>query len=347
MTRTLMAFALVVLSVCAASANPDRRAFETIRAVEEVDPERAVEDMVDLAERGFAPAMNRVGYYHRHGVGTSQDLLAARTWYQRAVAAGHPWSAAALARVEIARGDGDAALSVLEPAAHTGLPGAARLLATAHIDRAFGAASQPEVGRNMLIELYENGETQAAVDLLQRHNWKRLRGQAPDHLVNEVVLRGLKGETRAAEAALVYLTLHNDKDARITEMRRRLLSVPGLRGRIRWPQYVHLAADMRPEQFWSAAEEALNGAGSDAFARVATTVFWINKNAWVRVLQKELRDRGYYSGKAHGRMTTRTIRAQNRFCRANGIWPVCATGPLRGETVRAVATVIAVGREAF
>ena len=45
--------------------------------------------------------------------------------------------------------------------------------------------------------------------------------------------------------------------------------------------------------------------------------------------------------------TGETIRAQNRFCRDHDLWAICATGPLRGATVRAVAGAIAVERNSL
>ena len=231
MLKWILVLALTLGWACGAGANPDRVHYKAIRATEQVQPERAFVDMLELAQGGFAPAMNRVGFYYRQGLGTAANLDKAGTWYRRAIVAGHPWSSAALARVEMARGDGAAALAVLETATVAGHPGAERLLATAHIDRALGGASDPVMGQAMLIALFDEGDALAARELLQRHNWKRLHGHARQDVVRQVVERGLAGDPRDAGAALTYLTQeanHSDETIRI---RARLLAVPGLRTR--------------------------------------------------------------------------------------------------------------------
>ncbi|MEX0309813.1 MAG: tetratricopeptide repeat protein [Tateyamaria sp.] len=340
MRKLMGCFIVALLVATSAQANDFRSQFKAIQAQEQSDPRAAVAAMRALADAGFAPAANRVGYYFRHGLGTEQDLVTARHWYQRAVSGGHPWAFASLARVELALGHADAALDLLQQAAEAQRPGAARVLGTAHIDGVFGAASDPALGRRILIELERAGDAHAARDLIMRHNWSRLQGPAPDAVVARVVNLGLEGDARFAEAALVYLTRQPDNRAQVIAQRDALLAVPGIQRKTVLIERVRFAADTRAHRFWLEVEQVLQDAEAEHYARVASAAFWIKKNAWIRVLQKELRALGYYSGRINAQMTTRTIRAQNRFCRDTGIWDVCATGPLRGATVKAVATAI-------
>lgn len=336
---------LLLLASTGVQADSSRARFEAILGQETHDPKAAFEAMVVLARSGFAPAATRLGFYHRHGLGTPKDLPAARQWYQHAASAGHPWAFASLARVELALGHTEAAKELLQHAAQERRPGAARLLGTAHIDRAFGATSDLALGKQMLMSLASAGDRNAARDLLLRYNWNRLRGRAPDQVVAQVVQYGLDGDAKFAEAALVYLSRQHDKRAATIKQRAALIQVSGMRRRTFLAERIRLAADMRPDRFWLEAEDVLQDTESEHYAHVAIATFWINKNAWVRVLQKELRTRGYYDGKINAKMTSRTLRAQNKFCKDHNIWRTCAEGPLRGQTVRAVAHAIAETRD--
>lgn len=326
-------------------ADSPRARFVAIQAQEAHNAEAAFGAMVALADAGFAPAASRVGYYYRHGVGTQSDLTMARRWYQRATAEGHPWAFASLARVELALGQADAALQLLQDAARDRRPNAARLLGTAHIDRAFGTASDPALGHRILKTLAREGDANAARDLVLRHNWARLQGQIPDPIVIQLVQIGLAGDAKFAEAALVYLSRQGGGHRSVLEQRRALMQVPGIRHRTLQTERVKLAAAIQPGRFWIATETILQGTDPAHYAHVARHAFWINKNAWVRVLQKELHALGYYSGRIDAKMTAPTIRAQNRFCREMDIWKTCATGPLRGKTVYAVADALASVRD--
>lgn len=347
MRQFVLGAALVLAMAGTCLAKDQRAQFKAITAQEQGDPHGTYSAMMSLAEEGYAPAIDRVGYYLRKGIGTRTDLEAARHWYMRAVEAGHPWSTASLARVEIELGRGDTALQLLHAGVLEGLPGTERLLATAHIDRKLGAASDPQQGRAMLERMARNGDRNAARDLVVRFNWKRLDGQASAAAVDQVVRAGLDGDARFAKAGLTYLSQQTDKGEAAIRTRALLAAIPGIPDRTLSPELVRLAADTHPRQFWTKVEDILAATETDNYARTASTAFWINKNAWVRVLQKELRALGYYKGRINGRMTTRTIRAQNRYCRERGLWAICATGPLRGATVRAVAGAIALDKKSL
>ena len=340
MRPVFLAVALLLSLVVCTQAQTQRAAFNEIRGKEHTAPDVAFDEMMSLAEAGYAPAFDRVGYYLRHGIGTKQNLSEARQWYLRAVAAEHPWSFANLARLELKLGEEDKALRLLTAAAEEGRPGTERLLATSHIDRHFGAASQPQIGRNILEHLIAQGDKNAARDLALRLNWGRLKGQLPDPALTQIVQVGLEGDARFAEAALVYASRQPGKNKIDAKTRTSLASVPGVRDKVVSVDRVHLAADTDPAHFWSHVETILAETKDQNYSRVARVAISINKNARVRVLQMELRALGYYHGRSNGRVTTSTIRAQNQFCRAKGIWPQCAQGPLRAATVGAVAAEI-------
>ena len=340
--QSAFGFAILALMVAfAVDADETRTYFNEIKLQEITKPHTAFTEMMALAQAGYIPATDRVGYYFRHGLGTPPDMSAARHWYRRAASGGHPWSFVSLARTELDLGHSDAALRLLQSAVKDQRPGAARLLGTAHIDRAFGPASDQSLGRQILLDLERGGDAQAARDLLLRYNWNRLRGQAPAHIVERVVQLGLAGDARFAEAALVYLGRENNKRGETIEQRSALARVPGIRRHILLKESVRLAAERCPARFWLEVEDLLKDAEPEHYVGAVSTAFWINKNAWVRVLQMELRTLGYYHGAINAKMTGQTIRAQSRFCKDRGIPDVCALGPLHGRTMRAVAGLIA------
>ncbi|WP_299644027.1 hypothetical protein [uncultured Ruegeria sp.] len=341
MRQIALAATLALTLANVGAAQEQRLQFKAIIKQEQADPVAAHAAMTSLAESGYVPAIDRVGYYFRNGIGSQKDLKAARQWYASAVDAGHPWSTASLARVEMEMGRGDVALELLRAGARDNQPGAERLLATAHIDRKLGAASDVKKGRTILERMAESGDQNAARDLMVRINWKRLRGPAPDTAVEQVVRAGLGGDARYAAVALVYLSSQPDRSQEAIQTRAMLAEVPGISDRVLSPELIKLAAETNPTQFWSEVEEILEDTQPENYAKAANTAFWISKNAWVRVLQKELHAFGYYQGRIDGMMTTRTIKAQNRFCRDRELWSICASGPLRGATVRTMAGAIA------
>ncbi|MEP5633766.1 MAG: hypothetical protein ABJP79_17960 [Tateyamaria sp.] len=341
MKSMILAGFFVFLMASASLAQDEAKRFRDARDLEATNAAEAFAAMSTLADLDFPPAMDRMGYLYRNGIGTEVDLQKAKAWLERAVEAEHPWSFANLARVELQLGNGDAALVLLDAAVANDRPGTHRLLATSHIDKTLGADSDPDVGRAMLIEMAAKGDDNAARDLVLRYNWNRLNGEAPDAVVVQVEDVGLAGDPQFAEAALVYLTRLNSTSLETIQRRAALANVPNIRDRVLSVERIRLARDLHPETFWLEFESIMASSETENYGRAATTGFWINKNAWVRVMQMELRTLGYYHGTINARLTSRTISAHNRFCRDSGIWGICATGPLRGPTVRAVAEAIA------
>lgn len=115
-------------------ADDQRALFLATRAMDETDAVAACWAMVASVEQGFASAMDRVGHYHRQGVGTHRDLQKAHHRYTRAETVRRRWSTASLARVEIDPGLDLTARHRLEKAMKDGKPGVDRPHTTALID---------------------------------------------------------------------------------------------------------------------------------------------------------------------------------------------------------------------
>jgi hypothetical protein len=293
-----------------------------------------------LAETGDTKAQQEVGTFYRRGIGTPIDLAQAKHWYERAIAGGRDYALAPLARVEAALGNGEAAYALLQRAIDADMPGAARQLGFAHIDKQLGQHSDPSLGLRLLLQLIDDGDHPAARPLLLRYNWNRLPLPAPDSLVAQVEADGLAGDGPSAEAALVYLT-KTDRHSRSTRARRQaLIEVEGIRQNILASERILLAADLSPGSFLREADRIVAQTSREHFSRAALTTYRVSPNAYVRILQEELQMSGYYAGRINGRLTASTIAAHHRFCADMGILDQCREGPLKWATIRAVTEAL-------
>lgn len=82
------------------------------------------------------------------------------------------------------------------------------------------------------------------------------------------------------------------------------------------------------ERSLAAVGAALPGIASADFSQTVQMLFWGNKNAYVYVVQRQLRELGLYGGPVDGYLGRPTIAAINRLCAAEGAEAMCAPGPL-------------------
>ncbi|MGP6088793.1 hypothetical protein [Antarctobacter jejuensis] len=323
--------------------SPDQRdaGFQAIMALSGTAPDQALTQMIALAETGDPKAQQQVGTFYRQGTGTSVDLPLAKLWYERAVAGGRDYALAPLARTEAALGNGEAAYALLHSAIEKGMPGAERQLGFAHIDKQLGRRSDPSRGLNILMGLIDGGDRVAARPLLLRYTWNRLPLPAPTRLVQMVEADGLAGDGPSAEAALVYLTKAERFTRGSLDRRQALIAVEGIRESILASERMLLAADTLPTQFFREADRIIATTPREEFPRAALTAYRISPNAYVRILQRELRAQGYYRGRVNGWLTSSTIAAHQRFCRDQGILDQCREGPRKTDTIRAVTEALA------
>lgn len=315
--------------------------FLEIMGLVDTAPEQALEQMIKLAETGEPKALQQVGTFFRQGIGTAVDLPAAKLWYERAIAKGRPYALAPLARTEAALGNGATAFDLLQRAIAEDMPGAERQLGLAHVDRQLGKHSNPQRGLEILMDLIDRGDDKAARPLLLRFNWNRLPLPAPPRLVEQVERDGLRGDGPSAEAALVYLTKAERYSRAIRARRTALIEVDGIRDRILASERMFLAADTSPRSFFREADRIIATTPREHFPRAALTAYRISPNAYVRILQRELRMQGYYHGRINGWLTKSTIAAHQRFCQDQGILPQCHEGPRKTDTIRAVTAALA------
>ena len=133
---------------------------------------------------------------------------------------------------------------------------------------------------------------------------------------------------------------------RFVEQRRRLHSRETPLHQVRPHRYL-------PEKLWAtydrnsprssarAVADLANAATGEDFYNAAVELLRIDKNAFTDVLQRRLRDAGYYNGRATGRMTRATDRATLRFCRDIGAYEHSIHGPLYSDTAKMIVRGLA------
>ena len=327
----------------AAGAPSARVRYDTAMALVDSDPAQAFEQMHALAADGDARAMDRLGHFHVGGIGTASDLNAGVAQFRRAVAHGRTRSHLPLGANLLRLGDAEGARAALEVATSADIPGASATLAWAHAAGAFGPASDEGAGWTTLTTLAQEGDRIAQLRLVALVSKTGADVMGLDAVLAALDDRALAGDIRAAETLLVYLRKRGHP-ARDLAWRQRLLALPGLRPKAAVEEGLHLAARTQGDRFWTVSEDIVNDAPADLYARALLTTYKINRNAYVRLLQKDLRALGYAPGRASGYLTSATINAFSEFCRDRGISSACRRGPLNWVALQAATRALAQSR---
>lgn len=306
------------------------------------DADTAFEMLNSLANDGYARAQDKLAYYHLRGIGTVPDVAMAEHWYRRAIDSGRDASRVSLAKLLIKQGAHSEALMQLDTAVQAEARGAAVARATFHHDAAFGALSTPKEGTQALSGFAMQGDVRAMQNVLTRISKGSVFDVDETALAEQLLTIARDTENRAsgrsAEVLLNYYRLGSGRKA--ADLRAELLDHPSIRGKIRSAEALYLAHETERPQFNHAASDILSQTPDADFGRAMFIVSRLNKNAYVHVLQQELKSLGYAPGRASGYLTAKTIRAVNAYCRDAGIWPTCAHGPLRSKVVKEVARSI-------
>ncbi len=303
-------------------------------------PERTVELLQELAKDGNTRAMDRLAYLTFKGLGTEQNTAKSIELYQKAITNQRTSSLVSLGKVYMSVGKPTLALKTLHQASQSGHEKADSILAWAHATGRFGDLSKGAEGFVRLRELAGADNRDAQMYLLDA---SARRNKTPPN-ISEVIARlhdrHDDGDVKAAEALLRYYRLQNHPRGTLNT-RAALLKTPDLREKIRVEEGLHLAAVLHPKKFWTLSESLVQSAPESVYARGLSVAAKINKNAYVRILQKELRQLGYKVGRNSAYMNAPLIRAVNKFCRDHKIYDECRLGPLKSRTIKAVAKKLA------
>ena len=328
-----------------ASEGNDRAAYALANALDggaaiEPDPARAVALYQSLADAGDPRAIAQLGYLTWRGIGTDPDLVQAAAYLQDAIAAGNDKATINLSRVLVAKGENGRALEILTEAAADGLEEADYWLARLHARQDFGRLSDQDFGRAQLDRLSAAGHVPATVDLAGLAGDSNGGPIDPVEIAARLEVASDGGSARATAGLLRLIRERRDAFPDGVARRKQILAemADRLPAERRLPEEIWLAADQTSgRERYRTVSQQLAGSSGEAFRRALRAAYSADRRAYTWVLQERLAERGYYRGNISGLMTASTIRAFRRFCRQNDIDRICRQGPLRSDTVNAIA----------
>ncbi|MFY0680503.1 MAG: SEL1-like repeat protein [Thalassovita sp.] len=345
----VLTMALTVMMICPAPLNAASGAFkEQLYAaldLQDSDPGQSLQRLSDLAAEGHPRAIERLAYFTLKGIGTPADIGQAITLYQRAVTLGHDRALVSLAKAQMSQGAHEAALRNLTQAVSKDVRGAEVNLLIAHAAKRLGPLSNPHTAWPELLTMANTGDYTAAMGALYAATKTKRKLLDDQQIVRLLTTHADDGNGKAAGALIRHYRLTHVAPAKHVMDRVALLDHSDLSATTRTEEALHLAFVQRPSTFWTGSEKILRAAPSDAYARGLSVTASLNRNAYVRVVQKELTALGYQPGRANGYLHTPTLRALGQFCRDQGIGPLCRQGPLKSAAIKAVAAQLAQARQ--
>ncbi|MBE1292331.1 MAG: hypothetical protein GJ677_07555 [Rhodobacteraceae bacterium] len=312
------------------------------------DAKAAFGQMHRLAESGYGRAQARLAYYHLKGIGTEVDQEAAARWYRAAIEGGRESARASYAKLLMAMEQPAAALEQLDLAAAQGIERAQALRAAYHYQNRFGPASDPAFGREELTRFAKAGDLNSMrIVLAAMQAGARFDVDAEQLLQRMVdVARTDTGKTGGRAAESLLRLWRGNRDADVMALRAEMVAHESLRGRARAEDQLYLARDSvrtsaQERAFRTTARDIVKATDPADFQRAFVVVARLDKNAYVYVLQEELKARGYETGPATGVFNTKTLQAVTQFCKDTEMQSVCRLGPLRGQVIKAVIAALA------
>jgi TPR repeat protein len=308
------------------------------------DAEGALDLMAALAQDGNSRAQARLAYYYLKGIGGPVDQEAAALWYQAAIAGGRDSARVSYAKLLAAKGDTAEALLQLDLAVEAGLSKAQVLRASYHYQGRFGDLSDRAFGQAALTELAQAGDM-AAIQVVLRavHEGADFEVDAAgltQQLLGFARSDQAKAGGKAAETLL--RVWRGQAGADMLALRTEMLAHPSLRARARAEDGLMLAHDSEDARaFRTAAQQIVAQASGADFERALYVTSRLDQNAYVHVLQEELRSRGYAVGPTTGVFNTRTLWAVVAFCKDTGIQPQCRLGPMRARVIKTIVGELA------
>lgn len=339
----IASFTLALQSVapCAwADTLTQKQRYSQAMSYQASDIEHTLTQLRALGDEGYARAVDRLAYFTFKGVGVDKDVDAAIALYKSAVAAGRTASLVSLGKVYLTEKRYQEANDTLQMAADEGHDKAIPVLAWAHATRRLGPLSQPSLGYGALIDLAADDNRSGQFYLLDAATRLGLTPTNIDHVLDRLHTRLADGDAKAAESLARYYRMQPHPRGTVS-VRASVLETHGIRDKIRIEEGLYLARDQRPGQFWTASQALVQSAPADVYARALTVSARINKNAYVRIIQSDLRALGYQVGRPSPYLNTPLIRAINTFCRDYDITKDCAPGPLKSSTIKAIASKLA------
>ena len=276
------------------------------------DSAGAIAALEQAAEAGRPEALLRLGEIYRDGIAAPADSARAYGYFQQAAEAGHDFARYLLAR-GLTEGRFNRAgaqaegLAMLEVALAAGTDEAAIGIANAHL-YGYGLPQDPDAAIALLEAEAAAGNLAAAARLLSL-----FRDGSRD---GDVVL--VAPDATRARAYLEMITPSLDRGDMLVET------------------LLMDAADRRDGSF-AALGERIGELSPDDQSSLLRNLVGVAPNAYVYLLQGQLRAIGLYAGPQHGLLDQPTIAAMLRYCDSKQVGDVCRRGPLTSQSAQVLS----------
>ena len=347
-------FAGAEISAAAETGQPSRQQIETLKSQVAANGDAEALQQLDAMAQSSPLAMVALGDLYSHGSGVTADGAKAAQYYENALSKGDN---SVRTRLGVLYRDGtqvpanpERALELLSAAAKDGDNWAMFHLAQGHLRRQFGTASRPADGAKMLEQAMAAGNPQAVVALSNLYMWGN--GGVRRDPKRAVALLEEAADKGNAVAARNLIAIYR-------EGRARLIARDPKRASALLEKYAKLfsATSLADEKLLNegvaANTAASRGVVGEAYSkadpaerrRLLMSLRAGNPNAYVFLLQDQLKALGRYTGKVDGQLNSATIRAINAFCQSEQIGSACRRGPLSVDAATALANVLSADKD--
>lgn len=312
------------------------------------DPEKALALYQGLAAENHGPSLRRLGDFAQIGRVSDPDFDAAAEYYRTAGENGFEYSWLLLARLNLDIGDHQGAVDAFERAIEADIESATAEFARAHFLEELGPLSNRALGAQTLESGAEAGDVEIAAMALELWERRSRRINSLDlegvvGLLDEEMRGGDSTATRALARAYRVLQwrLPNAR-ARHAEL---VANYGDQLGNRYHREFFHSAYDTaQHSQSRQRIYEVASELDGEAFEDAARAIRSTELTAFVYLLQRELAELDYFSGRASGTFTNATLQATLNFCRDQGIMDTCIHGPLTSSASTDIVAALASAR---
>lgn len=295
-----------------------------------------------FAAEGNAEAMLALGDIYARGHAGKLDTEAALVFYTAAAETGNVDALIRLAEIFrwglFSTMDQKRARSYLEKAAALGSEYAVFMIGQGLARRELGAAGSMEEGVEMLKHAAESGVSEAAAVLASLGNKNgRTKCRAKIKLVQLADAAAAGNIEAGLRLVAAFRDGYDNRGCGIIrkDLKKAKVVLAGISDNL-------TPEELEIQDILISMKTAGRGSLTEFYSRIKALapntrpsamqqVIRANPNAFVSLLQLELRERGFYGGRPNGLLTSRTIRSVSAYCRSLGAARFCRHGPFSTE----------------